>query len=183
MRRSRRYWFAFRILVIQSLTHSGVPTTNLNLLCKLLAARAETFWIFAKVKCTSSPGLITRWTLSTHNFCPSGFARTYRKLFLEFPSFCFLTCFQRQVTLMVSRFWLCKVMKHDVHNIKQSKDRLQIWWHTFQREKTIKIWALKTLGPLQPSSICKDVPHPRTSLDVLYDSLYSSQVIENGARS
>ena len=34
-------------------------------------------------------------------------------------------------------------MKHDVHNIKQSKDWLQIWWHTFQREKTIKIWALK----------------------------------------
>ena len=41
VRRSRRYWFPFRILVFQSLTHSGVPATNLNFLCKFLAARAE----------------------------------------------------------------------------------------------------------------------------------------------
>ena len=44
----------------------------------------KTFWIFAKVKCTSSPGLITQWTPSTHNFCPSGFARSHRKLFFIF---------------------------------------------------------------------------------------------------
>ena len=105
------------------------------------------FWTFAKVKCTSSPGLITRWTLSTPNFCPSGFARSHRKLFLflKFPFFCSLISTLGHTH---DRFWLCEVMKLDVHDISQSKDRLQIWWHTFQREKTMKIWALKKLQDL-----------------------------------
>ena len=47
-----------------------------------------------------------------------------------------------------------------------------------ERENYENLSSKKTPGPLQPSSICKDVPHPRNSLDVLYDSLYTSQVIE-----
>ena len=47
-----------------------------------------------------------------------------------------------------------------------------------ERENNKNMSSKKTPGPLQPSSICKDVPHPRNSLDVLYDPLYTSQVIE-----
>ena len=47
-----------------------------------------------------------------------------------------------------------------------------------ERENYENLSSKKTPGPLQPSSICKDVPHPWNSLDVLYDPLYTSQVIE-----
>ena len=66
-------------------------------------------------------------------------------LFLKFPFFCSLISTLGHTH---DRFWLCEVMKLDVHDISQSKDRLQIWWNTFQREKTMKIWALKKLQDL-----------------------------------
>ena len=55
VRRSRRYWFAFRILVIQSLTHSGAPATNFNFLCKFLAARAENILDFCEGQMHEQP--------------------------------------------------------------------------------------------------------------------------------
>ena len=51
VRRSRRYWFPFRILVIQSLTHSGVPASNLNFLWKFfsLAKLLNLILVFGKL--------------------------------------------------------------------------------------------------------------------------------------
>ena len=138
----------------------------------------KTFWIFAKVKCTSSPGLITRWTLSTHNFCPSGFARSHRKLFFIFKiSLLLLSNFNiRSHSWQILTLWSNETWCSWYFTIKGQTPNLMKYFP--ERENYENLSSKKTPGPLQPSSICKDVPHPRNSLDVLYDSLYTSQVIE-----
>ena len=45
-------------------------------------------------------------------------------------------------------------------------------------KKNKKNQANSSPGPLKPSSVRQDVPHPRHPLDVLHDPLHTSQVIK-----